>query len=202
MKKFLLKPMLLSITIALGVFTLLGIFILPASIENDNLETGEEQSNVSYGNSPENSGIFIYTGEDRGVFIFLDFENKKVNAFTYTENCEKEQQNSGYEVNYTVKTSTETIGALCDRLGGIVMEKGEDKYRFSSVALVEEIKENTDINSMEKITLAFFEKISKLGLSSNDFKFIMNNTETNLNYPTCYGWIEHIPQMFLNYTIN
>lgn len=202
MKKFLLKPMLLTITIALGIFTLLGIFVLPASVVFETENVAEEQSGVPFGSTPENSGIFIYTGDDRGVFIFLDFENKKVNAFTYTENCEKEQQNSGYEVNYTIKASTETIGALCDRLGGIVMEKGEDKYRFSSVALIEEIKGNTDINSMEKITVAFFEKISKLGLSTGDFKFIMNNTETNLNYPTCYGWIEHIQEMFQNYTIN
>lgn len=202
MKKFLLKPMLISITVTLGVFTLLGIFVLPASIVFDTTKTGEEQSDVPYGNTPENSGVFISTGEDRGIFIFLDFENKKVNAFTYTENCEKELQNSGYEINYTIKASTEFIGKLCDKLGGIVMEKGEEKYRFSSVALVEEIEENKTLESMEKITVAFFEKISKLGLSSNDFKFIMNNTKTNLNYPTCYGWIEFLPEMFQNYTIN
>ncbi len=202
MKKFLLKQVLLWVTVTLGLFTLLGIFVLPASLVSDNTEVGEEQGNVPYGNTPENCGIFIYTEEDRGVFIFLDFEKQKVNAFTYTENCEKELQNSGYEVNYTVKASVEFIGTLCDRLGGIVMEEGEGKYRFSSVALVEKIKENRDINSMEKITVAFFEKISKLGLSSGDFKFIMNNTETNLNYPTCYGWIEYTKLLFENYTIN
>ena len=202
MKKILLKPMLLTITVTLGVFTLLGIFVLPASIIFDTENVGEEQSSVPYGNTPENSGIFIYTGEDRGVFLFLDFEKQKVNAFTYTENCEKELQNSGYEVNYTIKASTEFIGGLCDRFGGIVMEKGEDKYRFSSVALIEEIGKNQTLESMEKIALGFFEKISKLGLSSNDFKFIMNNTETNLNYPTCYGWIKHLPELFRNYTIN
>ena len=157
---------------------------------------------VPYVNTPENSGVFIYTGDDRGVFIFLDFENRRINAFTFAENCEKELQNSGYEVNYTIKASTEFIGDMCDRLGGIVMEKGEDKYRFSSVVLIEEIEGNKTLESMEKITVAFFEKISKLGLSSNDFKFIMNNTETNLNYPICYGWIEYVQTMFQNYTIN
>ena len=202
MKKFLLKPMLLSITVTLGIFALLGIFVLPASVIFNTENAGEEQSNVLYGNAPENSGVFIYTGEDRGVFLFLDFEKQKVNAFTYTENCETELQNSGYELNYTIKASTDFIGNLCDRLGGVVMEKGEDKYRFSSVALVEEIEKNRTLESMEKITVAFFEKISKLGLSSNDFKFIMNNTETNLNYPTCYGWIEVLPELFKNYTIN
>ena len=202
MKKFLLKPMLLSVTVTLGIFTLLGIFVLPATVIFENSQVVEEQSNLPYGNIPENSGVFIYTGEDRGVFIFLDFENEKINAFTYTENCEKELQNSGYEVNYTLKVTTEFIGNFCDRMGGIVMEKGEEKYRFSSVALLEEIEKNKTLESMEKITVAFFEKISKLGLSSNDFKFIMNNTETNLNYPTCYGWIEHVQSMFQNYTLN
>ena len=202
MKKFLLKPMLLTITVTLGIFTLLGIFVLPASVVFDTNQAGEKMEGVPYVNTPENSGVFIYTGDDRGVFIFLDFEKKKVNAFTYTENCEKELQNSGYEVNYTIKASTEFIGDMCDRLGGIVMEKGEDKYRFSSVVLIEEIERNKTLESMEKITVAFFEKISKLGLSSNDFKFIMNNTETNLNYPICYGWTEYVQTMFQNYTIN
>ena len=192
MKKFLLKPMLLTITVTLGIFTLLGIFVLPASVVFDTNQAGEKMEGVPYVNTPENSG----------VFIFLDFEKKKVNAFTYTENCEKELQNSGYEVNYTIKASTEFIGDMCDRLGGIVMEKGEDKYRFSSVVLIEEIERNKTLESMEKITVAFFEKISKLGLSSNDFKFIMNNTETNLNYPICYGWTEYVQTMFQNYTIN
>ncbi|MBR6572654.1 MAG: hypothetical protein IKK77_02940 [Clostridia bacterium] len=202
MKKFLLKPMLLTITVTLGIFTLLGIFVLPASVVFDTNQAGEKMEGVPYVNTPENSGVFIYTGDDRGVFIFLDFENRRINAFTFAENCEKELQNSGYEVNYTIKASTEFIGDMCDRLGGIVMEKGEDKYRFSSVVLIEEIEGNKTLESMEKITVAFFEKISKLGLSSNDFKFIMNNTETNLNYPICYGWIEYVQTMFQNYTIN
>ena len=202
MKKSLLKPMLVAITVTLGVFTLLGVLVLPASVIFDTNRVGEEQEMVPYGNTPENSGIFISTGEDRGVFLFLDFEKQKVIAFTYAENCQKELQNSGFETNYTIKASAEFIGKLCDRLGGIVLEKGEDKYRFSSVALLEEISRNTDAKSMEKITVAFFEKISKLGLSSNDFKFIMNNTSTNLNYPTCYSWVEYVGQMFKNYTIN
>ena len=202
MKKTLLKPMLLVLTVTLGIFTLLGIFVLPASFVFDTSQTGQNTSNVPYTDTPENSGILIYTGEDRGVFIFLDFENQKVNAFTYTENCDRQQQSSGYEVNYTIEASADFIGKLCDRLGGIVMEKGQERYRFSSVALMEEIRQNNDINSMEKITRAFFEKISKLGLSSNDFKFIMNNTKTNLNYPTCYGWIEYTKVLFENYSIN
>ena len=119
MKKFLLKPMLLTITVTLGIFTLLGILVLPASVVFDTNQVGEKMESVPYVNTPENSGVFIYTGDDRGVFIFLDFENRRINAFTYTENCEKELQNSGYEVNYTIKASTEFIGNMCDRLGGI-----------------------------------------------------------------------------------
>ena len=195
-------PILLSVTIALGIFTLLGVIFLPASLISYDAPTAENIQNIPYAKTPENCVIFLSAREDAGVLMYLNFEDKRVNAFVYDKDCEKEIQNSGYEVNYIIESDLDFIGNLSDRLGGIVLEKEGQKYRFSSVALREEMEENNDTNTIQKITVAFFDKISKLGLSSNDFKFIMNNTKTNLNYPTCYGWIDFIPELFENYTIN
>ena len=202
MQKTYKKIMLFSVTIALGIFTLLGVILLPASFITYDTPASENAPYVPYAPPPENCVVFLSAMEDKGVLMYLNFEDKRVNTFIYDKDCEKEIQNSGYEVNYIIEADLEFIGNLSDRLGGIVLEKGEGKYRFSSVALREELEENNDIISLQKITAAFFDKISKLGLSSNDFKFIMNNTKTNLNYPTCYSWIDFIPELFENYTIN
>ncbi len=193
---------LLPITISLGIFTLLGVIMLPASFASYNTPVAENTPNIPYGQTPENTVVFLSAMEDKGLLIYLNFEDERVNAFIYDKDCEKEIQNSGYEVNYRIEADLEFIAALCDRLGGVVLETENGKYRFSSVALRQELEENNQIDNLQKITEAFFYKISKLGLSSNDFKFIMNNTKTNLNYPTCYGWIDFLPKLFENYTIN
>ena len=201
-KKSRLLPFLLPITIALGIFTLLGVIMLPASFVSYGTPTAESAPDIPYGSTPENCVIYLSVTEGKGLLMYLDFENKRVTTHIYEKDCETEIQNSGYEVNYLIEADIDFIGNLNDRLGGIVLEKNGGKYRFSSVALIQEIEENSNIDNLQKITEAFFDKISKLGLSSNDFKFIMNNTKTNLNYPTCYGWIDFLPKLFENYTIN
>lgn len=191
--------LLLAVTLCAGAFMAVGILFLPATLYSAPTPAGETVSNIRYSSDPQSSGLLFLLEDGSGALFFLDFEQEVVFVKLFEEDAAQQGVEAGYEVNYTVRTDLDFIGRFCDRLGGIVMEKDGFSLRYSSAGLLEEILAQNDPETAVKICEAFFEKIARTGLSSGDFKFIIENTDTDLNYPTCYSWIERLPALFSRY---
>ena len=74
---------------------------------------------------------------------------------------------------------------------------GQNSLWFSS-ALEEFCKNELTEEEFQEISCKFFEKISKTGLSSEDFMFIIEESDTRLPYSVCYDWIPYISELFAN----
>lgn len=194
---------LATLAVCTGLLTLAGILLIPAELSSPEQSVHENISGVGYSDYPPSCGLLLTDQEDRGAFLYLDFENIVTQVYLFDENATEKAQNLSYLTHYTLNLPEDFTSRLCDRLGGIEMtdENGE-KALFFGTALTEFTQKSLNDEKMLKISLSFFEKIAKMGLSSEDFMFIIELADTDLTYSVCYDWIPHIREMFCNCIIN
>lgn len=189
----------LSVCTALtGILTLFGVLLLPAVLEGPATTAQESVSGIEYSALPENKSILITGEKGEGILINLNFEEIVTNIYIFDKDAQERAQDTGYIIDYTMAVDNNFLLAFCDRMGGIELEKDGSKERYLSAALENFVSGGLNEEKMLQICDSFFEKFSKSGLSSGDFMFIIENSDTNLNYPICYDWIDYIPEMFCN----
>ncbi len=198
MKKSTVISVLLAVMISSATFLLCGILLLPAEIQSDPTPAGDTVSGVNYYSDTKNATLLCLYEDGSGALIHLDFDASKIKIFIYNDHAEGQALMSGYDINYTVSLNSDFLCRFCDRVGGITLREGDSERRYLSAGLRQKLNEKADYNEREKIANAFFEKIAKIGLSSDDFMFIIEETENNLAYPVCYGWLPRIQDMASN----
>ena len=189
----------LSITLSLGIFSVIGIIFLPLFLNQNSSVVAEEESFIPYYSAPQNSGILYLSDDGSGALIFLNFEAKTTSVNIFLENAEEKALLVGYEINYTIKGNNEFLCELCNRLGGIELVESGTLYRFTAAGLAEKLEESDTISEKANISEGFFKKVAKLGLSWEDFQFIIESTKTNLNFPVCYSWGSVLKGTVANY---
>ena len=201
-KHSLLTAILLSVTLCSGFLCLVALLLTPAQIGKSYTPADDEILNVPYYSLPENKTILISGESGEGALLYLNFSDIALVIHLFDKNCEEEAQKLGYIIDYTMTASDKFLCSLCDRIGGIEMGDNGETYRYLGSSLRPLLQKKPSYESMLKISEAFFEKFSKIGLSSADFMFIMENTTTNLNYPTCYDWLDFLPELICNCIYN
>ena len=176
-----------------SMLCLLGIFLIPAQVGVPELPTGENISGITYGSTPSPISIKIFSPFG-GALLYLGFNTLSVDVRLFEDSTDLER----VETDYYIKLSDGFLGRFCDRIGGLTLNLSGQRELYFGVALEQYIAEDRDLYKMREISSAFFEKISKTGLSTEDFVFIMENGETDLNFPVCYDIREYIPELFAN----
>ncbi|MBR6743461.1 MAG: hypothetical protein IKL94_03100 [Clostridia bacterium] len=192
MKKKNLVAVWLSIALSLGVFAIAGLIFMPIAFNNEISPADNEQSGVPYPSDPQSSGILYVSEDGSGALIYLNFEQKTTTVNIFLEEAREKALLVGYEINYTLVGNDTFLCELCDRLGGIELDENGVKYRFTGAGLAKKLEKTHSVSQMAEISEGFFKKFSKIGLSDDDFKFIIENTRTDLNFPVCYSWREVI----------
>lgn len=199
MKKSKWAVVWLCVAFSLGVFAIAGLIFLPLAISDDVSPANDEQSNIPYFSVPQNSGILYLSPDGSGALIFLNFEQQTAAVNLFLDDAENKALTVGYEINYTLLGNNEFLCELCDRLGGIDLYENGKEYRFTGAGLAEKLASADSILDLSEISEGFFKKISKIGLSNEDFQFIIENTKTNLNFPVCYSWREALKDTVSRY---
>jgi hypothetical protein len=176
------------IALSLGVFAVAGLIFLPLTFSGAKAPVGEEPSNIPYTENPKSSGVLYLHEDGSGALIFLNFEQKTTAVNIFLEDAETNALSVGYEINYTIKGTDAFLCELCDRLGGLDLAEKEVVYRFTGAGLAEKLAFSSSLEEKAEISEGFFKKISKIGFTREDFQFIVENTETNLNFPVCFSW--------------
>lgn len=199
MKRRNIISLLLTFIITSGVFLLVGILLLPSQIVTDDPSNTVDEpiSNIDY-YDPENCSILCLYEDGSGSLIYLDFENTQCEIRIYNDHAEEQGEKSKYNVNYRMNITADFLCRLCDRIGGIQLNEGSGERRYFSTGLRKKLEEKTDSKGRSEICSAFFEKFAKIGLSSDDFMFIIEETESDLSFPVCYRWISHFKEMASN----
>lgn len=188
-----------SLCLVTGILTAVGILLLPAELASPEKAAHENISGIGYTDEiPPASLLFVFP-DSSGLLIDFDFTSLISSCYLFSGNAEEEAAALPYQIDYTFYPEKDFLPRLADRLGGveIVSEKGEKRLYFS--AAVSEFCEK-GLTEENRIILvdSFFDKIAKMGLSSEDFMFIIEKGKGNISYSVCYDWIPHIKTMFLN----
>ncbi|MBP3390625.1 MAG: hypothetical protein J6L58_02935 [Clostridia bacterium] len=195
-----LMAVLLSFTVLAGALTLVGILLLPAELASPETEAGENIIGISYDDVPSNKGLLFLAEDGSGAFLYLDFSSIRAQCHLFSDNAEEQAAALPYYKDYTLYMDSSFLPLLCDRLGGIEMadKSGENSLYFSS-SLADFCKNKLNAEQRLQLCISFFDKIALEGLSSEDFMFIIEETNTSLSYSVCYDWIPHIKELFCNY---
>ena len=199
MKRKNIIAILLSIIVSGATFFISGLLILPSSFvaESEPTPVGDSVSGIDY-YGVENRGLLFTLWDNSGALLYLDFENSSIYIEIYNDHAAEQAEKSQYKPSYKISADVDFLCSFCDRIGGIDLGDGSQKRRFFSAGLRQKLTEKTDYDTRREITAAFFEKIAKIGLSSEDFKFIIEETDTNLSYPACYKWIPLLKELAKN----
>lgn len=195
-----LTAVLFAISVITGILTVICILLLPAEISAPEKPAHENINGVGYSDYPQNKGLLCCAEDGSGAFIYFNFKDISTHCYLFESDAEKQAEKIPYIKDYTLYVDNEFLSAFCDRLGGIEMadENGE-KGLFYSAAISAFCQNDLSYEQRLQLCISFFEKIAKTGLSSEDFMFIIEETNTNLSYSVCYDWIPHIKEMFCNY---
>ena len=193
---------LASLTVVTGLLTVIGILLLPAKIASPEEKVQENVSGIGYREEIPPAALLFCFPDTSGVFLSLDFSSLLTTVYLFEEDAEEKAAALPYFTDFTFNAGEEFLPLLADRLGGIEMtdETGEARVYFSA-ALSEFCEKELNEEQRQKLALSFFDKIAKTGLSSEDFMFIIENTENSLSYSRCYDWIPYIKTMFSNYIL-
>ena len=198
MKKGAVISVLLTVIFCSAVFFVLGLLLLPAEFESepDPKPTDEFVSGVEYYNGVENCRLLLTFSDGAGALLYLDFGRGRIAITIYNDNPEGQAERLGYDK--TLFADDNFLCLFCDRLGGIELLEGGTKRNYLSASLRQKLLDKADFETRKMIIEAFFQKIAKIGLSSGDFMFIIEETKNNLNYTVCYDWTEYIADMASN----
>lgn len=180
----------LTICLCVGIiFVGLGYFYLDKKLEPADNKT----SSVPYTRSlPENTGIKFKMG-GKGLLVYMDFEQEQLSLIFDDRDTSVGGMLYGYSVDYIVEGDFDLLAGIIDILGGIELEMENEVLRYTGVQISDllSIQSGSD-TLMREIILKLTEKVKESGFKTEDFVYIIKNSNTNLTVPDCYYWSEYI----------
>ena len=194
-----LTVFLSCIMVVLGVCTILGILIIPAEIAPPKESAHENIEGVGYTKYPSSKGLLFLSENGSGAFIFLDFSSISTYLYIFPENPEENAALLPYVTDAVFHIDADFLPSFCDRLGGIELtEQNGDTSLYFSPSIISFCETGLNTEKMLQLCISFFDKIAKTGLSSEDFMFIIEETDSNISFSVCYDWIPYIKEMCQN----
>ena len=122
------------------------------------------------------------------ILLNLNFKEEIINIIF----LETEAENYGYTVDYDVICNYEMVGYLVDVAGGIEL----DGLRYTGVQITEMLEyKPQEISSKKTITAKILQGISAVGFTKENLLYIIENSETNLEFIRCFDWVNWIPKL-------
>lgn len=150
---------------------------------------------------PDDSTVLIIFEDGSGAAVQLLFEKQMINLLLLKEATNEAAQIFGYEANHTLSCDYGFLIKFVDTLGGIELETGNG-YALTGVQVSNLLaQEKGSSDTAEAIARGIFDKISKNGFSTDLLYCIIENTDTTLSSPACYGWVENLKYCASAYNI-
>ncbi len=150
---------------------------------------------------PEDTGLLIKFESGSAVMIFLDFSYERAFAAVIDDYTDGAELRLGYDIQYTFNANNTFLEGLVDRLGGIDLDIENAPMRYTGVQVTDLVSRNDDGELKRQILSGILTKISKVGFSTEDFVYMIENSDTALTVPDCIYWAEHVGNMCMRYMI-
>ncbi len=163
------------------------------------------KTDVPYDNGdfvPPDTTLLFSFPDGYGAVIKLSFSEKFITALILKDATEQTAQKYGFDVEHTVICDYPFIMDFIDILGGIELTESESLYRHTGVQICNMLASFKDDTSLRaRILEAVFVRILKSGFSSDALYCIIEDTDSTLSMPTCYGWCENMNELCKSFNI-
>ncbi len=186
MKKQTVLSVFLAVVCSAVIFAAFILIFLkePASSVKGNTES------VPYGNyyDSESCGFLVRFRDGNSVFLNFDFEDSKTSVLLLPNGTDSDAVSTyGYTVYKTIDTDYTFLARFTDRLGGIELSENGKSYKYTGVQVKEKLSSSIDKALRRQIIKQFLGCFNSQGLTKEDLVFIIENTETELNFPDAYN---------------
>lgn len=150
---------------------------------------------------PNDSTVLFIFEDGSGAAVQLLFEKRITNVLLLKTADEKTAEAFGYSVNHTASCDYSFLIKFINLLGGIEAPDNSG-YTLTGVQVCNMLsqKENT-ADTQRAIVRGVLNKISKNGFSTDLLYCIIENTNTTLSAPACYGWVENLKYSTVAYNV-
>ena len=180
-----LKILLVCIILSVVFFAVFGIFVGVS-----NTPTAETPQNIPYyaTDAPEEYGMLINFSVGGSVFLEFSRISEKTTVLLLENNAKTDEITvRGYEVDMVFSANYDFLASLIDRFGGIELNTETDgRLNFTGVQITEMLSKSTDAEFRRRIIKRLIENINRQGVNTSDMLFLIENTESELNYPSSY----------------
>lgn len=147
--------------------------------------------------APENKGIMTELCSDL-TFFYLDFEDEKLTVIIPPDSFSSDEI-YGYPIDFKIKSDYSLLAAVIDYAGGIELSDGDTVLRYTGVQISDILSRTADISELKRdIINALIAQIAENGIDGEVFKFIIENTETDLTVPDCFNWEQYLEKLCRN----
>ena len=193
---------LLSVSICSALLFIVVLILTPAQIGKSFSPAGENVESVPYSAVPDNKTILIIGEKGEGALLYLNFHDIVLQTHLLDTDAEQRANKLGFIIDYKMELTNEFLCSLSDRIGGIEITKDGETFKYFGSSLNQLLEEPPTFDNISVISEAFFEKFAKMDLSAADFMFIMENTNTDLDYDIYSEWADFLPELICNCIYN
>lgn len=150
---------------------------------------------------PADSTVIFRFEDGSGAAVEILFEKKFINILLLSDANEEQAAIFGYHATHFVNFDYTFLMKFVDTLGGINSPDSEN-YLLTGVQVCNLLaKEKNSPDTAKIIIRGILNKISKNGFSTDLLYCIIENTDTTLSSPACYGWTECLKDCCVSYNI-
>lgn len=145
---------------------------------------------------PQDTTLFFELEDGSSFCLRLRFKDSVIDAIVLQEGQKEAFERYGFYADETFFCSYSFIMDFVDTIDGITLDIFGNEMRYTGVQVCNILAVNkNDTATKVKVLKAIFNKIHKIGFSSEILYSIMNNTENTLSVPDCYGWTDFLGEM-------
>ena len=158
-------------------------------------DVGGNNESVPYYNTdlPDSAGFLFNFYGGGGVFINFDFFSEKTAVIIFEDNAEAaEILQYGYIADNVLQADYTFLAEFIDLYGGLELRNDGEDERYTGVQIADMLSHSTGKTLKRQIIGGVLDKILKNGFTKEHLLFIIENTETDLNYPDGYILIDNL----------
>ena len=153
---------------------------------------------VPYQKNPSNCGITFIFPKGYAYLFYLDFKNLCINVVAIPDFDEKLQSYNGYTNDFQMYVDSGFVEGIIDHIGGIDLTNKDQTLRYTGSQVIDYLENDTTMNTRQEVISQIFKKFSKNDFSKDDFVYIIENSESNLDFIDGIYWIDYLKDMSQN----
>ena len=151
-----------------------------------------------YYEAPENRGLLFFPPDGGKILFYLDFTEKVSYIININSDNGEIVGFPDFSADYELHIDSAALSVLFDRLGGLDMNIAGETLRYTGEQLSDILKQGVSSEFRFDLVRAVCDKLAENGFTDSDFIFLVDNSGTSLDIPTCFGWRKHIRPLFSN----